>query len=99
MGHRRHSSWEWSDHTPGATASGRAVEGDFQPYDLLEELARRQLFHPAGCATTPPVLFRQAVDDYVESWHSRNGFSRDRMSASRALEFDARVREIVMPYA
>jgi SAM-dependent methyltransferase len=72
---------------------------DFQPYDLLEELAQRQLFHPEGRATTTPVLFSQAVDDYAASWHSRNGFSRDRMSASRALEFDARVRELVMPYA
>jgi SAM-dependent methyltransferase len=72
---------------------------DFQPYDLLEELARRQLFHPEGRATTTPVLFGQSIEDYVESWHSRNGFSRDRMSTARALEFDARVREIVMPYA
>jgi SAM-dependent methyltransferase len=72
---------------------------DFQPYDLREELARRQLFHPEGRATTTPVLFSQSVEDYIESWHSRNGFSRDRMSVSRALEFDARVREIVKPYA
>jgi SAM-dependent methyltransferase len=72
---------------------------DFQPYDLLDELARRQLFHPEGRTTTTPVLFSQSVDDYVESWHSRNGFSRERMNASRALEFDTRVREIVMPYA
>jgi SAM-dependent methyltransferase len=72
---------------------------DFQPYDLLEELARRQLFHLEGRATTTPVLFSQSIDDYIESWHSRNGFSRERMSASRALEFDAQVRDIVMPYA
>jgi SAM-dependent methyltransferase len=72
---------------------------DFQPYDLLEELAGRQLFHPEGRATTTPVLFNQSVEDYIESWHSRNGFSRDRMRASSALEFDAWVREIVMPYA
>jgi len=39
------------------------------------------------------------VDDYIASWHSRNGFSRERMHASSALEFDARVRELVMPYA
>jgi SAM-dependent methyltransferase len=71
---------------------------DFQPYDLLDELARRQLFHPEGRATTTPVLFSQSVEDYIESWHSRNGFSRERMSTSRALEFDARVREIVRPY-
>jgi hypothetical protein len=72
---------------------------DFQPYDLLEELARRQLFHPEGRVATTPVLFRQSVDNYIESWHSRNGFSRERMSASSALEFDTQVREIVMPYA
>jgi hypothetical protein len=66
---------------------------------LGEELARRQLFHPEGRATTTPVLFSQSIDDYIESWHSRNGFSRERMSASRALEFDAQVRDIVMPYA
>ena len=72
---------------------------DFQPYDLLDELARRQLFHPEGRVTTAPVRFIQSVEDYIESWHSRNGFSRERMSASRALEFDARVREIVRPYA
>jgi hypothetical protein len=57
------------------------------------------LFHPEGRATTTPVLFSQSVDDYIESWHSRNGFSRERMNVSSALEFDARVREIVMPYA
>jgi SAM-dependent methyltransferase len=72
---------------------------DFQPYDLLEELAKRQLFHPEGHAATTPVLFSQSVDDYIDSWHSRNGFSRDRMSASRAMEFDALVRQVVMPYA
>jgi SAM-dependent methyltransferase len=72
---------------------------DFQPYDLLDELARRQLFHPEGRATTTPVLFSQSVEDYIASWHSRNGFSRERMNTSRALEFDTRVREIVMPYA
>jgi SAM-dependent methyltransferase len=71
---------------------------DFQPYDLLDELAQRQLFHPEGRATTTPVLFGQSVDDYIESWHSRNGFSRERMNVSSALEFDTRVREIVMPY-
>jgi SAM-dependent methyltransferase len=76
-----------------------STNSDFQPYDLLDELARRQLFHPDGRTTTTPVLFSQTVEDYVESWHSRNGFSRERMSPSRASEFDTRVRDIVRPYA
>jgi SAM-dependent methyltransferase len=71
---------------------------DFQPYDLLDELARRRLFSPEGRATTTPELFSQSVEDYIASWHSRNGFSRERMGVSSALEFDARVREIARPY-
>jgi len=31
-----------------------STNSDFQPYDLLDELARRQLFHPAGRTTTTP---------------------------------------------
>jgi SAM-dependent methyltransferase len=72
---------------------------DFKPYDLLEELARRHLFHPEGCTTTTPVPFSQSVDAYIESWHSRNGFSRDRMGTRRAEAFDDRVRGIITPYA
>jgi SAM-dependent methyltransferase len=72
---------------------------DYQTYDLLTELAVRHLFHLEGHLTTPPVPFRQSVAAYIESWHSRNGFSRERMGASRAVEFDERVHAIVMPYA
>lgn len=72
---------------------------EFKPYDLLEELARRHLFHPEGRTTTTPVPFHQSVDAYIESWHSRNGFSRDRMGTWRALSFDEHIRDIITPYA
>jgi SAM-dependent methyltransferase len=72
---------------------------DYQTYDLLTELAVRRLFHLEGHLTTPSVPFRQSVAAYIESWHSRNGFSRDRMGALRAVEFDERVHAIVTPYA
>jgi SAM-dependent methyltransferase len=72
---------------------------DFKPYDLLEELTTRQLFHLEARVTTTPVPFSQPVDRYIDSWHSRNGFSRNRMPALSAAEFDERVREVVMPYA
>jgi SAM-dependent methyltransferase len=62
---------------------------DFRPYDLLEELATRGLFRESG----------QSVDDYIESIHSRNGFSRDRMTTADADAFDAAVRAAVAPYA
>jgi hypothetical protein len=40
-----------------------------------------------------PVLYRQPLDQYVESWHSRNGLSRERMGDDLAREFDLRVKD------
>lgn len=72
---------------------------EFQPYDLLVELDARSLFRVEGRRRTAPVPFRQSVDAYVESVHSRNGFSRDRMTAADADAFDAAARALVTPYA
>lgn len=71
---------------------------DFAPYDLVSELTGRGLFSVEGRLRTAPIPFAQPVAAYVESWHSRNGFSRDRMGA-RAAEFDARLAALVQPCA
>src|SRR3712207_7136062 len=41
------------------------------------------------------VPFRQPIADYVESIHSRNGFSRERMTREAAAAFDAAVHDLV----
>ena len=68
---------------------------DFVAYNLVEELTQRQLFHQLGNYYTPPTPFRQSIADYVESFHSRNGFSRDRMGVENARAFDDAVTEIL----
>ena len=68
---------------------------DYRPYDLVEELESRRLFWRAGEHKTEPVPFVQSVEEYVESFHARNGFSRDRMGAERAAAFDAAARALV----
>jgi len=68
---------------------------DFRPYDLVDELTGRGLFRVTGRHSTGRVAFTQSVDEYVESIHSRNGFSRERMGESRAAEFDEAVRAMV----
>lgn len=70
----------------------------YAPYDLIEELTSRGLFAEQGRRTTAPVPFAQSVDDYVESLHARNGFSRDRMAPDAAREFDDAVRLLVAPF-
>ncbi|MBA2283860.1 MAG: class I SAM-dependent methyltransferase [Ktedonobacteraceae bacterium] len=70
---------------------------DFQDYDMVGALERHGLFHKAGEQETAPVPFVQSVDDYIESFHSRNGFSRERMGPVAAAAFDQEARNILLP--
>ena len=72
---------------------------DFAPYHLVDELECRKLFTVAGSERTARQQCSMTVDRYVELFHARNGFSRERMDPRSASEFDAHVREIVAPYA
>jgi len=75
-----------------------STNSDFKPYNLVDELTSRSLFVEHGRKTTSTVRFEQNVEDYIESFHSSNGFSRDRMDEKSAVEFDALVKEIVASY-
>jgi SAM-dependent methyltransferase len=72
---------------------------DFEPCNLIEELQRRGLFRVLGSRRTAAMPFRQSIEDYVESFHSRNGFSRQRMTGEDADAFDSSVRRLVAPHA
>jgi SAM-dependent methyltransferase len=71
---------------------------DYVPYDLVTELEARGLMAVGGRTQTDTVVYPQTVDDYVESFHSRNGFSRARLPSARAQEFDERLRTLVRRY-
>lgn len=72
---------------------------DYKAYDIAHELSARGLFRELGRERCYGARFVQPVAAYVESFHSRNGFSRERMEAARALAFDAAVTELVRPHA
>ena len=42
-----------------------------------------------------PVPIQQSVAHYIESIHSRNGFSRERMTAADAQAFDGAMTELL----
>jgi SAM-dependent methyltransferase len=71
----------------------------YRPYDLIEELETRGLFRTLGRRETAPAGFGRDVAGYVESFHARNGLSRDRMTAEAAAAFDREVTALVVPYA
>lgn len=88
----------WSDRLAFLIAKF-STNRDFEPYELVEELVSRSCFLVEGLAPIGPHAFRQSVDDYISSLHSRNGLSLERMSPRAALQFDAAVREAVAPHA
>ena len=69
---------------------------DFYAFNMIEALERHGLFQKVGEKTTAPVPFVQSIDDYIESFHSRNGFSRERMTPAQADGFDQETREILL---
>jgi SAM-dependent methyltransferase len=71
----------------------------YQPYNLVDELVQRDLFIPESMESTPPMEIRQSVAEYVESFHSRNGFSRNRMTPAQAAGFDDAVTRLVTPFS
>ncbi len=75
-----------------------SMNRDFQPYNMLtiaQTLEERGLFQQIGVKDVAPVPFCQSIDAWVESFHARNGFSRDRMGEASATEFDQKVRDII----
>lgn len=88
------SLWEY-----GPVCNKYSLDRDYQPYNLLDEFTQRGLFEPIGKQQTAPVPFTQSVDDYIESFHARNGLSRDRMTAEQAAAFDQEMRALVAPFA
>jgi SAM-dependent methyltransferase len=70
---------------------------EYEPYHLLSELDKRNLFKLEQSIQTNPIPFQQSVADYVESFHSRNGFSRDRMGPDAAA-FDEQLKAIIARY-
>ena len=72
---------------------------EYHNYDLVEELATRGLYREVGSERASGGVVRQSIEEYVESFHSRNGFSRDRMTQGRARDFDAALRSLVLPFS
>ena len=54
----------------------------------MRELQERDLFERVGSRETEAIEVRQTLDDFVESYHSRNGLSRDRLTPEAAAAFD-----------
>ena len=85
----------------GPIISRYSMNKDYTPYNMstiVAELEQRRLFELVGRYETAPVSFEQPVNAWIEAFHARNGFSRDRMDPQAATAFDQELRQIVAPY-
>jgi trans-aconitate methyltransferase len=71
---------------------------EYKPYNLVNELEERKLYKKIGEKSTEPKAFKQSLDEYIESFHARNGFSREIMSKDSADRFDNEVRNLLLKY-
>jgi trans-aconitate methyltransferase len=68
---------------------------DFQAFDVVAELGQRHLFKLLGEQMTDFVAVTQSIEQYVESYHARSGFSRAKMTPERADAFDHEATEVL----
>lgn len=71
---------------------------NWQYYDHIKALEERGLFQRIGSQQLEPVPFTQSLTDYIESFHGRASFSRQRMTPENAVAFDEAVYSLVSPY-
>lgn len=90
-----HNPW---DDDLRAVIARFSTNREFRPYNLIEELEQRHLFQQEGSFRTPPVPFVQEGEEYVQSFHSMNGLSRERMGEEAANTFDDEVRKVIAPF-
>lgn len=62
-----------------------------QSHDTQEQ----HFFQFAGESTTAPLAFVQSIDDAVAAYHSRPGFSWERMRVEQAGAFDQKVKKFL----
>jgi 2-polyprenyl-3-methyl-5-hydroxy-6-metoxy-1,4-benzoquinol methylase len=89
-----HTPMPWSRQL-GQLIAQYSTNRDYQAVDLIAELTIRGLFAEQGRTATEPWIFRQSIDDYVESFHGRASFSRERMSLADAHAFDIAVKTLL----
>ena len=90
-------STPWQD-SLGKLAAQFSTIQNFEHFDLIETLEKRGLFQKQGEKYTSPVTSMQSVDDYIESFFSRAGFSSEFMTVENQAAFRAEIRKLTAPY-
>jgi SAM-dependent methyltransferase len=89
----------WWDSAFQAIIDRHSTNREYERYDLIAELGARKLWKAAGHHNTRPIAFRQSVEELIGAFHSRNGFSTERMGDDQARAFDLAAADHLNRYA
>ncbi len=78
----------------GRIFSRYSTNQDYAPTDVVHELETRGVFDKQGERRLGLVPQTFTVDEYIESRHSQQSFSRERMGQGRTAEFDDELRAV-----
>lgn len=95
--YRRIGEVEWEGDLT-ALIKHYSTQQNYQAYDLIEELSKRGLFEVHG-EEHASAEYKQSVEDYIASFHSRSSLSLDVLSEVDAKAFDERLQSVVNPFA
>ena len=71
----------------------------YVPIDMIAELEKDRLFQQLGERKTAQVSVRQTVEDYIAAQHGRSNLSLESMTAEQAVQFDAEMQALLLPFA
>jgi hypothetical protein len=71
---------------------------NFQSFDSIKALEAQGFLQVEGVRQTTPVPLVQSLEGYIESFHARASFSRQRMPTGEAAVFDAALRALLAPH-
>ena len=71
----------------------------YKQIDLIKVLVDREHLLPVGDMRTVSVSFSQTIEDYVESFHSRESMSREHMDDENVRAFDTELSRILADFA
>lgn len=86
--------WGIDRELEGGIFSRYSTNKDYAQINVVHELEVRGLFNREGERSVGPVSQAFTVDEYIESRHSQQSFSRERMGQERAAEFDNELRAV-----
>jgi len=72
---------------------------NYEPFDLIAELEKYQLFQKLDERETAAVIVQQTVEDYIAAQHGRSSLSLETMTAEQAEQFKTEMQSLLAPFA